>query len=128
MKNYIRSVKHPNSGIYPPRICDVCGRLFAPASIRNTICSSECREEQAFRKSAEQQNRPFTPLTVYLVHKYFTEGDSVDEISELLGRSRENVLEALTRELSPLEEKKLNACLIPRKPGTATDKRRKPHV
>ena len=57
-------------------------------------------KKRRLQKAAEPPlnlNRPYTPDTVYLVHKWHREGMQVKEIAELLNRSAENVQAALER-------------------------------
>ncbi len=59
-------------------------------------------------------NRPYTRDTVYLIHKWATEGMTVPQIARLLSRSEENVEAALRCSLRPSEQKSLEAFLLPR--------------
>lgn len=98
------------------RTCPVCGAQFYPKSVQNFICSRTCWEENKFRQQECEQNRPFTSSTVYLIHKYYTEGDSIEEIMEVTGRSRTSVLNALTKELSKKEKDLIARHLILKSP------------
>lgn len=103
------------------RICPVCGTAFYPKSIQNHICSRACREENKFRLQESQQNRPFTSSTVYLIHKYYTEGDSIEDIMDITGRSRSSVIKALTQNINQNQKNLINRYLIVKLP-MQTDK------
>ena len=81
------------------KICPICGSVFVPKLETQTYCSEEC-----MAKSPEA-NREFYPGTVLLLHKWYRGGDTIDDLMELTGRSREHILIALSQKLSEEEEK-----------------------
>ena len=73
-------------------------------------------KKRRLQKAAEPPlnlNRPYTPDTVYLIHKWHREGMKVKEIAELLNRSVENVQKALRKPLTRGQEKILKEYITP---------------
>lgn len=81
--------------------CAYCGKMFLPTNGNNKYCNKKCRDKAWARRAPkiikQGPNREFTGQTVYLVYKWYNEGMSVDEIADLLYRSRENILMALQK-------------------------------
>lgn len=73
------------------RICPVCGKEFYNRDRK--YCSDECLDDATFLKNIDQ-NRPFTHDTVWLVKKWYCEGESVHSLSRILGRP-ESVIEGI---------------------------------
>lgn len=87
----------------PPRgemaRCLTCGKAFAPYNRNHKYCSSKCRPSKQKPvkpvKPKGGKNRPYTPDTVWLICKWFGEGLSIGQIMQILGRSRQSVVNAL---------------------------------
>lgn len=88
----------------PPKVqtayCLTCGKAFAPYNGNHKYCSSKCRPSKQKPvkpvKPKGGKNRPYTPDTVWLICKWFGEGLSIGQIMQILGRSRQSVVNALT--------------------------------
>lgn len=70
--------------------CNVCGKPFE-RSFGQIVCP-ECEKDRE-----KSLNRIFTKDTVFLVCKWYNEGDSVRKIASVLKRSEENVRLALKK-------------------------------
>jgi hypothetical protein len=70
--------------------CNVCGKSMPRHNLSSTIVCSDCAGDK--QKAA---NRIFTKDTVFLVCKWYEEGDSIKKICQLLNRSEMNVTKAL---------------------------------
>lgn len=79
--------------------CLTCGKEFAPYNGNHKYCSKPCYPSRQKHLTAPNpkggKNRPYTPDTVWLICKWFGEGLSVKAIMEILGRSRQSVVNAL---------------------------------
>ena len=102
-----------------------CGQYFEYNPARKQIyCCSKCRQEANHRKRKRKReyrkrepapgpNRPYTPDTVYLIHKWHREGMDSKEIGDLLMRSEGNVRQALRKPLTHEQEKTMSEYLLP---------------
>lgn len=75
-------------------VCTICGRSFtvpnSSGAVRCKECKGKCRNSKDIRL-----NRPFTRDTVFLVCKWYGEGNTVSELANLLHRSESNIEKAL---------------------------------
>lgn len=72
--------------------CCICGRKFETSYSGGVIRCPECSKNKA-----TALERPYTRDTVFLVCKWFGEGDTVEKIAKLLDRSEDNIRKALER-------------------------------
>lgn len=75
-------------------VCTICGRTFivpeSSGAVRCPECTNKCRSNKDTRL-----NRPFARDTVFLVCKWYSEGNTVSELADLLRRSEGNIEKAL---------------------------------
>lgn len=104
-----------------------CGKYFEynPSHPKKYCCQKCCQDahnrmNNRKRKYHKYQpgpkpnpNRPYTPDTVYLIHKWHREGMDSKEIGDLLMRSVENVQAALEKPLTRGQEKTISEYLLP---------------
>lgn len=70
--------------------CNVCGKEFERNEPNGTIICPECRGN-----TEKAKNRVYTKDTVALICMWYKNGDSINKIGRILGRSIENVEQAL---------------------------------
>ena len=92
------------------KICAICGREFQAKQPKQKYCSNKCRaygvakqredykralsEERAGYNPGEGYNpNPPTMLTRYLVHAYYHDGETIEEIAQALERPIQEVME-----------------------------------
>ena len=104
---------------------DRCENWFVPKNAKQKYCCRKCcmsvhnradNKKRRLQKAAEPPlnlNRPYTPDTVYLIHKWHREGMDSKEIGDLLMRSVENVQAALRKPLTYSQEKTMSEYLLP---------------
>lgn len=88
-----------------------CGRMFEPTRghPNQKFCCVECSQHYYYLQRCETKgncrdsyDRPLTRTTVYLVHKWFSEGMTLTEIAKITGSSMGRILKAYK---VPLTEK-----------------------
>lgn len=75
-------------------VCTICGRSFTVPNSSGAVKCPECRNKCKSNKDT-RLNRPFTRDTVFLVCKWYSEGNTVSELADLLRRSEGNIEKAL---------------------------------
>lgn len=75
-------------------VCTICGRIFTVPNSSGAVRCTECRKKYRHNKDITL-NRPFTKDTVFLVCKWYGEGNTVSELADLLNRSESNIEKAL---------------------------------
>ncbi len=96
--------------------CATCGQEFQSFYAYARYCSDRCRSRAAAERfSPGGPDRELTGLTVYLVHKYAAEGMGVPEIANVLRRSDASIQGAMSRRLTPYQEKCLRLFLKDRR-------------
>lgn len=73
------------------QICNVCGKAFEYDN--SASCIMVCSECKGDKEKA--LNRVFNNDTPFLVYKWYTEGDSIEKIARILGRSEANIIKAI---------------------------------
>lgn len=94
--------------------CNVCGAMLSGGkSDGENMWCSKCRGDKE-----KEENRNYTPDTVYLVCKWYAEGMDIKDIALMLKRSEENVRRALDiGSKDPSITAKYMRYLIPKPPG-----------
>lgn len=72
--------------------CNVCGKRFERNHGYGSIICPDC-----YGDKQKSLNRIFTKDTVFLVCKWYNEGDSIKRIARALNRSEENIRLALRK-------------------------------
>ncbi len=97
------------------KLCENCGARFIPNRNTQKYCCVPCRREslekrgyKCRKKNRIGEERAFTDLTVYLVHKWVIEGLSTDQISKILSRSERNIKRILEVELTEKQKKTMS--------------------
>lgn len=112
--------------MYYSKKCAKCGRYFKvkTGGASRQYCSEKCyssayyeKQKNAYTERLEKspsKNREFTPDTVYLIHKWSTEGWSTKEIAYILARSMQSVQKALDTPITRVQKNTIKEYLYPK--------------
>lgn len=95
------------------KVCPVCGKPYQAHRRDQLCCSVACRRKwdrlhpPVAKSKQHQASRPFSDITVFLIHEYTAFGESLEEIAKVLGRPQEDIAKALATPLNDAELERL---------------------
>lgn len=109
-------------------VCGYCGERFESAYADKKYCSEKCKRRMHYlrgrygtvekwqeeRQEERYAPRPVTADTAFLVQKWYREGDSLEEIAQLLERDVSQIRELLNCPLTKYQLHAMEECILKR--------------